>query len=50
MVTLGSVENDPGAKWLFLQALFAFSQLFWLCHFSSQAGMKKNKLRNNGLG
>lgn len=50
MESSGSVNNDPGTERLHLLALIAFSQLFWLCHFSSQTGMKKNKFGNSGLG
>lgn len=53
METSGSVNNGTGAEWLLwlaLIALFFFPQLFWLCHFSNQTGMKKGKFGNSGLG
>lgn len=49
METSGSVNHDPGTECLCLLALIAFSQLFWLCRFSYQTGMKKDKFRNSGL-
>lgn len=37
-----STFNDvPGTELLYLLALIVFSQLFWLCHFSNQTGMKE---------
>lgn len=49
METSGSVSSDPGTEWLHLLPLIAFSQLFGLCHFFSQTGMKKNKFGSSGL-